>query len=105
MAFRAASLGLLIACVSLVAAQDIMTCMFCEVVTEELGKEASALGTIQGMFRRCSRMGLVKPVCDRFIADYAKRIFALARGGVPTPLICEELNLCGNRRSNSKNPL
>ncbi|KIH58579.1 surfactant protein B [Ancylostoma duodenale] len=85
--------------VSLVAAQDnIMSCMFCEVITEELGKEPTAAGTIQGMFKRCSRMGLVEPVCDQFVTEYAKRIFILARGGVPAAAICDKLNLCGERR-------
>ncbi|EPB75720.1 surfactant protein B [Ancylostoma ceylanicum] len=85
--------------VSLVAAQDnIMSCMFCEVITEELGKEPTAAGTIQGMFKRCSRMGLVEPVCDQFVTEYAKRIFILARSGVPPAAICDRLSLCGERR-------
>ncbi|VDM77872.1 unnamed protein product [Strongylus vulgaris] len=72
--------------------------MFCEVITEELEKEATAAGTIQGMFRRCNRMGLVEPVCDQFVTEYAKRIFFLARNGVPAASICDKLSLCGVRR-------
>ncbi|VDM55095.1 unnamed protein product [Angiostrongylus costaricensis] len=71
---------------------NIMSRTFCEIATEALGRSATAVDTNQAMFRRC-RIGLLEPVCDQFVKEYAKRIFALARVGVPASAICEELHL------------
>lgn len=43
-------------------------------------------------------MGLMEPVCDHFVSSNAKKIFTMAKTGIPSIEICEKLALCDDTR-------
>ncbi|KAE9556102.1 hypothetical protein FO519_000736 [Halicephalobus sp. NKZ332] len=75
---------------------DIMSCVLCETVSESLleTKPANPASALVTMYRRCTQMGLMKPVCDHVVDDNARHILRMSLAGMSPKGICRELKLC-----------
>uniref|UniRef100_A0A1I7TT28 Saposin B-type domain-containing protein n=1 Tax=Caenorhabditis tropicalis TaxID=1561998 RepID=A0A1I7TT28_9PELO len=75
-------------------ATSVVTCMLCTVLSEPLGKELSPTSTVNAMFKKCDKMGLMEPVCAQFVSENVKDMFMHVRQGVAPNSICETMNFC-----------
>ncbi|CAJ0581087.1 unnamed protein product, partial [Mesorhabditis spiculigera] len=73
---------------------NIMGCVFCQLITESIAQELSPPHAFKTMYRRCAKMGLMEPVCDAFIEENAKRMFMLHKSGFSPDAICRKMQLC-----------
>uniref|UniRef100_A0A914DY96 Saposin B-type domain-containing protein n=1 Tax=Acrobeloides nanus TaxID=290746 RepID=A0A914DY96_9BILA len=73
---------------------DIMGCVICEMLTESLSSEMNPTSVLTSMYRRCSRVGLMEPVCMSILDENAKQILKMSNNGMAAKQICVELNFC-----------
>ncbi|CAJ0941298.1 unnamed protein product, partial [Mesorhabditis belari] len=84
------SLGIVAEC----QLDNIMGCVFCQLITESIAQEMTPPHAFKTMYRRCAKMGLMEPVCDAFIEENAKKMFMLHKSGFSPEQICHKLALC-----------
>ncbi|CAP37271.1 Protein CBG20161 [Caenorhabditis briggsae] len=51
---------------------SVVTCMLCQVLSEPLEKEMTPTATVNAMFKKCDKMGLMEPVCEQFVSENVK---------------------------------
>uniref|UniRef100_A0A915DKB7 Saposin B-type domain-containing protein n=1 Tax=Ditylenchus dipsaci TaxID=166011 RepID=A0A915DKB7_9BILA len=74
---------------------DIMSCVLCEMVVEAMTSQQNPAAAMTSMYRKCSRMGLLSPVCDQLVGTNAKILLLhMGRTNRSPRRICSELKLC-----------
>ncbi|CAB3401862.1 unnamed protein product [Caenorhabditis bovis] len=68
--------------------------MLCQMITEPLEHEFSPSGAISAMFKKCNKMGLMEPICEQFVSENVKTIFARFKAGIPADTICQTMRFC-----------
>ncbi|PIC39716.1 hypothetical protein B9Z55_011315 [Caenorhabditis nigoni] len=73
---------------------SVVTCMLCQVLSEPLEKEMTPTATVNAMFKKCDKMGLMEPVCEQFVSENVKDMFQRVRQGTPTDSLCQTMRFC-----------
>ncbi|CAH2175441.1 Saposin B-type domain-containing protein [Caenorhabditis elegans] len=68
--------------------------MLCTVVSESLEREMTPTATVNSMFKKCDKMGLMEPVCVQFVSENVKEMFQRVRQGIPSTSVCQALRFC-----------
>ncbi|KAF1760676.1 hypothetical protein GCK72_008925 [Caenorhabditis remanei] len=75
-------------------ATSVVTCMLCTVLSEPLEKEMTPTATVNAMFKKCDKMGLMEPVCVQFVSENVKEMFQRVRQGIPSNSVCQTMQFC-----------
>ncbi|KAI1729092.1 hypothetical protein DdX_01311 [Ditylenchus destructor] len=79
------------------ANNNVFECVLCEIVVETISSDKNLNTALSSMYRRCSRMGLLSPICVQLVDKNAKILLSqigTSNVGSSKNMCIQQLKLC-----------